>query len=120
MSPFASVVLRWLARLSALFFAGVFLLVMIGEYSAPQSGPPTSFMEWAGVALVLIAVAGMILAWKWNMMGALIALGAMLLHIALVRNRTYGVIWLAAIPAALYLADWLLRRFRPPANISTP
>jgi hypothetical protein len=120
MSPLASIILRWLARLSALFFACVFLLIMFGEFLAPQSGPPSGFVETAGVALLFIAVAGMILAWKWDLTGALISLAALVLHISLVRDRTYVVIWFAAIPGVLYLAGWLLRRFRTPARTTTP
>jgi hypothetical protein len=120
MSPLASVILRWLARLSALFFACVFLLILVREFLAPQSGPPSSWVDWAGTVLLLIAIAGLVLAWKWGMTGALIAVAALVLHISLVRDRTYAVIWLAAIPAALYLADWLLRRFRSPARTTTP
>ena len=109
MSPLASVILRWLARLSALFFACVFLLIILGEFLAPQSGPPSGFIEWAGVVLLFVAVAGMILAWKWDLTGALIALAALVLHVSVVRNRSYAVIWFAAIPAALYVANWLLQ-----------
>lgn len=120
MSPLASGILRWLARLSALFFACVFLLIVLGELLAPQSGPSTSVMDWTSIVLMLVAVTGLILAWKWDITGALIALAAMVLHISLVRNRTYAVIWLAAIPAALYLADWLLHRLRASAKTTTP
>jgi hypothetical protein len=120
MSPLASVILRWLARLSALFFACVFLLIILGEFLAPQSGPPSGFIEWAGVVLLFVAVAGMILAWKWDLTGALIALAALVLHVSVVRNRSYAVIWFAAIPAALYVANWLLRRFWTPARTTTP
>jgi hypothetical protein len=70
--------------------------------------------------LLFIAVAGMILAWKWDLTGALIALAALVLHISLVRDRTYAVVWLATIPAVLYLADWLLRRSRTPARNTAP
>jgi hypothetical protein len=120
MSRVAVVILRWLARLSALFFAGVFLRVLAGEYMAPQSGPPASWVDWVGAGLLLIAVAGMILAWKWDLTGALISLAALVLHISVVRNRTYAVIWLAAIPAALFLADWFLRRPRQAAPTPAP
>jgi hypothetical protein len=111
MSPLAAVIFRWLARLAALFFAGVFLLFVAGEFMRPTSGPPSRFVEWGGIILLLIAVAGMILAWKWELTGALISLAALVLHVSLVRYHTYVVIWLAAIPGVLYLADWLLRRF---------
>jgi hypothetical protein len=89
---------------------------MIGEFRAPQSGAPTTFVQLAGVFFLFMAMAGMILAWKWDMTGALISLAALVLHISVVRNRTYAVIWLAAIPGVLYIADWLLRRFRPSAG----
>jgi len=120
MSPLASVILRWLARLSALFFACVFLLIIVREFLAPQSGPASGFVEWAGILLLLVAVAGMVLAWKWDLTGALIALAALVLHVSVVRNRSYAVIWFAAIPAALYLANWFLRRSRTPARTTTP
>ncbi len=120
MYRFAVVILRWLARLSALFFAGVFLLIMASEFVAPQSGPPAGWVDWVGAGLLLIAVAGMILAWKWDLTGALISLAALVLHISVVRNRTYAVVWLAAIPAALFLAEWLLRRPRQAAPTPTP
>ncbi|MGA2038434.1 MAG: hypothetical protein ABSH42_04080 [Bryobacteraceae bacterium] len=120
MSHLASVVLRWLARLSALFFACVFLVILVREFLAPQSGTSTPAIEWFGIGLLLVAVAGMVLTWKWDLTGALIALAALGLHISLVRDRSYAVIWLAAIPAVLYLADWLLRRFRTLARTTTP
>jgi hypothetical protein len=120
MSPLASVILRWLARLSALFFACVFLVIMIKEFLAPQSGPASGFAEWAGISLLLVAVAGMLLAWKWDLTGALIALAALVLHVAVVRHRSYDVMWFAAVPAVLYLANWLLRRFRTPPSATTP
>lgn len=119
MSPFAAIILRWLARLAALFFAGAFLYFVVNEFLRPHSGPTTPFVEWGDIALLFIAVAGVIMAWKWELTGALIALAALVLHVSLVRYHTYAVIWLAAIPAALYLADWLLRRFLPPAPTDT-
>ncbi|MGB9457660.1 MAG: hypothetical protein WCB12_16540 [Bryobacteraceae bacterium] len=120
MSPLAAGILRWLARLSALFFACVFLLILVREFLAPQYGPPVSAVEWAGVAFLLIAAAGMVLAWKWGLTGALISIAALVLHISVVRNRTYAVIWFAAIPLVLFVADWLLHRLRPPARTTTP
>jgi len=120
MSPLAASILRWLARLSALFFACVFLLILVREFLAPQYGPPVSAVEWAGVAFLLIAAAGMVLAWKWGLTGALISIAALVLHISVVRNRTYAVIWFAAIPLVLFVADLQLHRLRPPARTTTP
>jgi len=119
MSPLAAAVCRWFARVAALFFAGIFLLFLAGEYLRPTSGPVSPFVEWGGPILLLTAAAGMILAWKWELTGALISLAALVLHVSLVRFHTYVVIWLAAIPGVLYLADWLLRRLQPPAPTDT-
>jgi hypothetical protein len=119
MSQLAFVILRWLARLSSLFFACVFLLIIVLEFLAPQSGPPSRLVDWAGAILLFVAVAGLILAWKWDFTGALIALAALVLHVSVVRSRSYAVIWFAAIPAALYLANWWLRRLRTPAGTTT-
>lgn len=116
----ALTILRWLARLSALFFAGVFLLILVREFLAPQYGPPASAVEWAGVVFLLIAAAGMVLAWKWGLTGALISIAALVLHISVVRNRTYAVIWFAVIPLVLFVIDWVLHRHRPPAPTTTP
>jgi len=116
MSSLAALILRWLARAAALFFAGAFLFFVTGEFLRPYAGPTTQFAQWADIGLLITALAGVVLAWKWELTGALIALAALVLHVALVHYHTYAPIWLAAIPAALYLADWLLRRFgsRPP------
>ena len=119
MSQLAFVILRWLARLSSLFFACVFLLIIVLEFLAPQSGPPSRLVDWAGAILLFVAVVGLILAWKWDFTGALIALAALVLHVSLVRYHTYAVIWFGAIPAVLYLADWVLRRLAPPAPTDT-
>jgi len=116
MSPIAAVVLRWLARLAAIFFSGAFLYFVVSEFLRPHSDPSSPFVEWADVVLLVTALAGVLLAWKWELTGALVALAALVLHVSLVRYHTYAVIWFAAIPAVLYLADWLLRRFHPPEH----
>ncbi len=120
MSSLAAVVLSWLARLSALFFAGVFLVILVQEFLAPEYGPPAGFVEWVGVVLLLVAAAGMILAWKWGLTGALISIAALVLHISVVRNRTYAVIWFAVIPGVLFLVDWVMHRPRTAARSTTP
>jgi len=105
---------------AALFFAGAFLYFVVNEFLRPHTGPTTAFVEWGDIVLLFVALAGVILAWKWELTGALIALAALVLHVSLVRYHTYAVIWFAVIPAALYLADWVLRRLGATAPTDTP
>lgn len=106
----ALLILRWAARCAALLIAGMYLLILAGEVFSPHSGPPTQFREWAGIALLSSSVLAMVLAWKWELPGALWSLAALAIFVQVVHMRNYTVILLAAIPGFLYLADWILRK----------
>jgi hypothetical protein len=103
---------RWLARSAALLVAGAYLLLVAGEVLTPHSGPPTHLREWAGIALLSAAVAGMMLAWKWELPGALISLASLAVFVPLVHMRRYDVVAIAAVPGILFLLDWALRKWR--------
>jgi hypothetical protein len=109
MQQFVYLVVRWVARLSAVLVAGGFLFLVAGEMLSPHSGPPTHLREFAGIGLLAFAMAGMLLAWKWELPGALLSLGALATFVAVVRLNRYGVIAVIAIPGVLFLADWILR-----------
>jgi hypothetical protein len=116
MSESSFLILRWLARLSALLEAGALFLLIAGEMLAPHSRPPTYFTEWFGVGLLVVAAAGMLLAWVWELPGALLSLACLACWVAVVRTRHYGPIAVLAVPGLLFLADWLLRRHAKPVH----
>jgi len=104
---------RWLARLTSVGIAGTFVLLMIGEFVSPHSGPPTHFIEWFGIALMVTAVVATVLAWRWELPCALIALAALASFVALIRMNRYGPIYVAALPNLLFIIDWVGRRLIP-------
>jgi hypothetical protein len=101
--------LRWIARFSALAVTGGFFFLFAGEIFEPHSGPPATSLEWIAIACLIMAVLGMLVAWKWELPGALISLCALGAFVILVRMRSHGPILCMAIPGTLFLADWVLR-----------
>jgi hypothetical protein len=104
------VALRWLARLSALVIAGGFVLITAGEMLSPHSNPPAHLREWVGILLLASTCAGMLLAWRRELPGALFSLASLAVFTAVIRFQRHTVHMLLALPALLFLADWLLRR----------
>jgi hypothetical protein len=113
MRRFALAFVHWAARGAALLVAGTFLLLLAGNLLDPYSPGPTHFREWAGIVLLLAAIAGMLAAWKWELPGALLSLLTIAAFVPVAGMHRYGVIAFAAIPGILYLGDWLLRHKRP-------
>jgi len=111
MPTILSTLLRWSARLSAVFVAGVFALIVIGEFAAPHSGPPTNVREVTGIVLLFLTVGGMVLAWRHEFAGAVLSLLSLTAFVAMFNLRDYTVLGVAAIPGLLYLLDWLSRRW---------
>lgn len=103
-------VVRWGARiLSAgiLLFWGWFLIAhLFGEEGPPSR--PRVWQEYAGLTAMLVALAGLALAWKWEFLGGLMTLVAYVIG-GLVNWRALGgpfILW--PITAVMFLASaWL-------------
>lgn len=113
MTRFAYGIVCWAARCAALLVAGTFLVLVAGEMINPFSGPPTEFREWAGIVLLVAAVAGMLAAWKWELPGALLSLLTLAAFVPVVGIRRYDLVGFAAIPDVLFLSDWCLSDWLP-------
>ena len=109
-------VIRWTARLAAVLVAAGFVALAAGEILSPHSGPPTRLVEYAGIALLAVTCLGMMLAWKWELPGAALSLGALAAFLTIVRMSRYGVIFCFGAPGILFLLDWTLRKFSPAAS----
>jgi hypothetical protein len=103
-------IVRWSARLAALLVVGAFVFLLAGEIFNPHSGSPTRFREWAGIGLLLAVIVGMLMAWRWELLGALLSLVALAAFIPVVRMHQYEPIIVIAVPGVLFLSDWALRR----------
>ena len=116
MSVFA-IVLRWLARLSGVVVAGGYAYLFIGEILTPHSGPPPNILEFGGQALLTAACIGMLIAWKWELPGAVLSLACLLAFTLTIRMNRHTVIVVLAMPGILFTADWLLRRLPTPRPV---
>lgn len=101
---------RWLPRAAALLIAGGFLMIAAGELFAPHSGPPSRLVEWTGILLCAIGCLAPLLAWKWEMEGALLSLAALAAFVVIVGLKSTSIAAVMSTPALLFLGDWLLRR----------
>ena len=103
--------LRWIARLLGLVSVGIMLTFMIGEGFNPLHFTPR---EWALCLCFPIGLlAGLLLAWRWELAGGLVAVLSLLtfyaLHFAFSGGLPRGWAFLAlAAPAFLSLASSLV------------
>ena len=110
MSHFILFATRWTARCAATLVAGAFLFLVSAELLYPHSGPPTHVREWAGIVLLTAAIISPLLAWKWELPGALTSLAALAVFVATVRiHNYYSIVAAIAIPGILFVLDWALR-----------
>ena len=102
--------LRWLARISGLLIAGMYALMVIGEFTHPHSNAPSTIIEWTGIVLLSATCAGMLLGWRWELPGAILSLVALVIFTLIIHMRYHTILFVFATPGILFLADWLVRR----------
>ena len=107
--------LRWTARISGFLIACAYAVVWVLERTHPHSRPPSTFLEWAGIALATTACAAMLVAWRWELTGAILSLASLGAFAALIRggHTFHMVIVVMAFPGILYALDSLARRGPP-------
>lgn len=104
--------LRWSARLLSgmiVLFWGFFLLAnLFGD--AARSTRPLIWADYALLTGIIIAVAGLALAWKWELLGS----GLTLIAFGIVAAINWRVVIfpgaLIPITALLFLASWWIHR----------
>jgi hypothetical protein len=107
---------RWLARGLSLVAAGMILLFFV----APGGPDPMtlSTLEAELMLLFLTAWVGLLVAWRWEVLGAAMTVGGLLLFCALEwwatgrlpRGPAFGLV---ALPGLLFLYCGLRARFMP-------
>lgn len=101
-------VLRWSARISAVLLASLYLFFASGEIFTPHAGAPRGW-EWVGILLVSAACLTPLLAWRWEVMGAVISMGCLIGFVLIADLREPLVLGVIALPAILFLADHFSR-----------
>ncbi len=107
MSNWLPWMLRWSARGTALVLTGLFLLFVSGEIATPHGGARATPLEYLAMLFLLLAVMGMMFAWRQELAGALLSLAALAAFGVTIEWMT--AVFLAMVPGVLYLADWGVR-----------
>ena len=108
--------MRWIARIWSL---GIFVFAIIRVFSPDPhaTGDPLAFREIFMLGMWGVSIVGLMVAWRWERPGALIAIIGLflreLLYVVLYREWTVNflLIWIVIIPPAiLYLMAWRMEK----------
>lgn len=104
-------ILRWIARVWSILVSA--LALMMAFSPDPHQVAPVPLEDWFLLSLWGAAVVGLLIAWRWELVGALLTLGLLLFReLAWVILKgpwlvNFLLVWLIlATPAVLYLLAW--------------
>ncbi|MEJ2304576.1 MAG: hypothetical protein P8Y14_23870 [Anaerolineales bacterium] len=108
-------IIRWSARIwSLLVFAVVLLIIFTPDPYATEPVPAT---DWFLLSLWGVAILGLLIAWRWELVGGIITVTTMFVReLAWVILKgdwlvNFLIIWLLVVPPAiLFLVAWRLER----------
>jgi hypothetical protein len=103
---------RWTARVLATLLVGLVLVILVGEGFNPFKLKP---VEATQMTFFLAACTGLVVAWRWPLIGGTMATGGMILFFAdefaaTARFPTGLVFYLMLLPGILFLLSGILRR----------
>ncbi|HMO64939.1 MAG TPA: hypothetical protein PKE47_06910 [Verrucomicrobiota bacterium] len=108
--------LRWTARslsLLVLAFWGFFLAAhLLGD--AGQSSRPLAVRDAAQIAAMLLGLAGLALAWRYELAGAVVTLASAAVAACLNPRAMTGLAALPLVAALLFLIAWRIGRAASP------
>jgi len=102
-------VFRWIGRSMGLVLVGLTLLIAIGEgMPNPFTQPFVIQIGFLALAMVLL---GILLAWRWELPGAILSLAGWILFVMAVRINWHKSIFLIllCVPSLLFLGSFFLR-----------
>lgn len=117
--PRKVLIMRWIARIWSLAIF-VFVLFRVFSPDPHATGEPLALREIFMLGMWGLSVVGLMLAWLWELPGALIAIIALflreLLYLVLYKEwiLNFLLIWVAFLPPAImYMLAWRMeRKFR--------
>lgn len=117
----AAIVLRWSARVVAtllfLLWSAFFVEHTIEWFIQPLPQTPPAGV-WLGHAQHFLILAGLVMLWRWEVIGSLVLIGSSLVFFVDKAGANFPLFFgVTAIPAVLLLVGrWLARRIRPAAR----
>jgi hypothetical protein len=115
-------VLRWVARIWSLIVAIV--IIMIAVTPDPNSTGQVSSSEIFYLSLYAVSAFGLLLAWKWELLGSIISLLAVITQaISVIIGKGFNFYLKIAIiqlvfiiPAIVFIVCWQFSRIKPTKN----
>jgi hypothetical protein len=103
--PVSSRIIRWIARIwSLLIFAFVIFRIVTPD---PSITEPVPFVDWFLLSLWGIAILGVLVAWRWENVGAIITIGIMFLREVawvVLKGRwivNFLIVWALVVPPVI-------------------
>ena len=113
-------IIRWIARILGVLFIAFFLLMFIGEeLSSKQETSSIAVRELIGLVFDFVYFVGLILAWKWEGLGGLIAAIGLIAFAVTIPDAAILAYTIMAVPVILFLICWLLSRSKPAPEAAT-
>jgi hypothetical protein len=106
---------RWIARIwSILVFIVVLFIIFTPD---PYATEPVPLVDWLMLSLWGVAVLGLLVAWRWELLGGIITIATLFLReLAWIVLKgdwmvNFLIVWLFIVPPAiLFLIAWGLER----------
>lgn len=113
---------RWTARLISgliVLFFGFFLIAhLIGDQGRPSR--PLVWNDYVILATMVVSLVGLLLAWKWQFVGAAITLIAFIICAAINWMVLVSPVVLIPITAVIYLLSWWISRSAELSHTARP
>jgi hypothetical protein len=107
-TPMSALAARWGARILSgvlLLCFGFFLVAhLLGDEG--RASRPLTWEDYFGMASLLVSLAGLALAWRWELAGAALTLAAAALGAALNWKVLFFPMLLIPLTAVLFLLSW--------------
>jgi hypothetical protein len=111
-------IIRWIARILSIMSVAFLLIMVVPQLLNPQQSKTLTFGEIVGLFFFPLGVCvGLIIAWKWEGQGGVIAVGSVIcFHVTmLITGGSLDInpfIEGLAVPGVLFLICWFLSRRR--------
>jgi hypothetical protein len=113
--PRAVKIVRWIARIWSIPVFAVALLEIVTP--DPYATEPVPLADWFLLSLWGVAILGLLVAWRWELVGAIVTIATMSIReLAWVFLKgqwlvNFLIVWVFVVPPAiLFLVAWALER----------
>ncbi len=93
-------ILRWIARVLGVLIILFFVASLLGE----QSAGTLTLLDWIKLGLWFVVMAGLLVSWRWEVVGGLVVIGAFVIMVILnPRILSMWAMWVSPVTAWLFI-----------------